>query len=56
VTADVALKTSSADAVPAMKGRAATAPAKYANFIFLLNKPLDVVRIGRLPVSVCSFD
>jgi hypothetical protein len=34
-----------------MKGRA-TAPAKYANLIFLLNMPLDVVRIGRLPVCL----
>jgi hypothetical protein len=37
-----------------MEGRAATAPAKYASLIFLLNTPLDVARIGRLPV--CSFE
>jgi hypothetical protein len=52
------LKTSSADAVAAMRGRAARAPAKQADVIFLvvflLNAPLDVARIDRLPV--CSFD
>jgi hypothetical protein len=52
VTADVALKTSSADAVPAMNGSAATAPAKYDSLIFLLNVRLDVVRMGRLPVCL----
>jgi hypothetical protein len=40
-----------------MEGRAATAPAKYASLIFLLNTPLDVARMGRLPVcSFCSFE
>jgi hypothetical protein len=35
-----------------MKGRAATAPAKYASLIFLLNMPIDFVRMGRLPVCL----
>jgi hypothetical protein len=29
-----------------MEGRAATAPAKYASLIFLLNTPLDVARMA----------